>query len=394
MRVSDRLTNITGGGSGGWDLFNRARAMKQSGIAVTELTIGEHDTPTDPSILNAMHTAALAGHTGYSTIGGLAELRQRIAHRIETRTGAPTTPANVLIVPGGQAGLFAAMMATCEPGDTALYIDPYYATYPGTIRAAGAVPKAVKARSRHGFQPSAADIDAAADGAAALLINSPNNPTGAVYSPRTLTEIADLCARRNMWLISDEVYDTQVWSGAHHSPRALPDMAGRTLVVGSMSKSHAMTGSRIGWLVGPEAAIAQIANLTTHTTYGVSGFTQMAACHALDRGPEFEAEIAAPFLRRRDAVLARIERQNVVRAIPAEGAMYIMLDVRATGLTGEEFGNLLLDTHHVAVMPGESFGTAAAGHVRVALTVDDARLDCAIAQLLELATAEAAKQGS
>ncbi len=394
MQVSRRLTNITGGGSGGWDLFNRAREMKLSGIPVTELTIGEHDTPTDPSILDAMHRAALDGHTGYTTIGGLAELRQRIAQRVQQRTGVPTAPANVLIVPGGQAGLFGALMATCEPGDTALFIDPYYATYPGTIRAAGAVPKPVKARSRAGFQPDAADIDAAAEGAAALLINSPNNPTGAVYSQQTLTDIAEVCMRRDMWLISDEVYDTQVWTGAHLSPRALPGMAARTLVVGSMSKSHAMTGSRIGWMIGPEDAIAQAVNLTTHTTYGVSGFTQMAACHALDRGVPFETQIAAPFLRRRDAVLAQIAQQNVVRAIPAQGAMYIMLDLRATGLSGEAFGNLLLDTHHVAVMPGESFGNAAAGHVRVALTVDDARLKVAIAQLLDLAASEAAKRAS
>ena len=390
MQVSQRLTNITGGGSGGWDLFNRAREMKQSGIAVTELTIGEHDTPTDRSILEAMHRAALDGHTGYTAIGGMVELRQRIAQRVESRTGVPTTPANVLIVPGGQAGLFAALMATCEPGDTALFIDPYYATYPGTIRAAGAVPKPVKARSRAGFQPDAADIDAAGD-AAALLINSPNNPTGAVYSRQTLVDIAEVCTRRGMWLISDEVYDTQVWTGDHLSPRALPQMVDRTLVVGSMSKSHAMTGSRIGWIVGPQDAIAQIANLTTHTTYGVSGFTQMAACHALDRGEAFEEQIAAPFLRRRDSVLAQIAQQNVVRAIPAQGAMYVMLDLRATGLSGEAFGNLLLDTHHVAVMPGESFGTAAAGHVRVALTVDDARLEVAIAQLLSLAATEATK---
>ncbi len=390
MQVSRRLTNITGGGSGGWDLFNRAREMKQSGIAVTELTIGEHDTPTDPSILDAMHRAALDGHTGYTAIGGMAELRRRIAQRVESRTGVPTTPANVLIVPGGQAGLFATLMATCEPGDTALFIDPYYATYPGTIRAAGAVPKPVKARSRAGFQPDAADIDAAGD-AAALLINSPNNPTGAVYSDQTLADIAEVCTRRDIWLISDEVYDTQVWTGDHLSPRALPGMVDRTLVVGSMSKSHAMTGSRIGWIVGPQDAIAQIANLTTHTTYGVSGFTQLAACHALDRGEAFEEQIAAPFLRRRDAVLAQIAQQNVVRAIPAQGAMYVMLDLRATGLSGEAFGNLLLDTHHVAVMPGESFGTAAAGHVRVALTVDDARLEVAIAQLLSLAATEATK---
>ena len=146
-----------------------------------------------------------------------------------------------------------------------------------------------------------------------------------------------------------------------------------------------MTGSRIGWVVGPEEAIEHMGNLATHTTYGVAGFVQEAACFALDRGSDFEAMIAAPFRRRRDLVLRLLEAQNTVRPIPADGAMYVMLDIRATGLSGEDFANQLLDTHHVAVMPGESFGQAAAGHVRVALTVDDERLAQAVGKLVTLA---------
>ena len=158
---------------------------------------------------------------------------------------------NILITPGGQAALFATHNAVCDQGDTALYIDPYYATYPGTIRGIGAVPKSIQAHAENDFQPKAADIAAVAKGAKSLLINSPNNPTGVIYSPETLGEIAQVCIDNDLWLISDEVYDTQIWEGTHLSPRALPNMAERTLVVGSMSKSHAMTGSRIGWVCGP-----------------------------------------------------------------------------------------------------------------------------------------------
>ncbi len=181
------------------------------------------------------------------------------------------------------------------------------------------------------------------------------------------------------------MYDTQLWKGTHITPRALPGMGECTLVIGSLSKSHAMTGSRIGWVVGPEDAIQRMGDLMTNTTYGVPGFVQEAACFALTQDAAFEARIAEPFRRRRDLVLAQVARQNVVRAIPADGAMYIMLDIRATGLSGEAFATKLLDTHHVAVMPGESFGEAAAGHVRVALTVADDRLEAAVAQLLDLA---------
>ena len=155
-----------------------------------------------------------------------------------------------------------------------------------------------------------------------------------------------------MWLISDEVYDTQVWEGAHLSPRALDGMAEHTLVVGSMSKSHAMTGSRCGWIVGPVDAIEHLTNLATHTTYGVPGYIQDAALFALNQGTGFETEIAAPFQRRRLLAQDILARQNAVSLVPAQGAMYLMLDVRSTGMSGEDFAYALLEKHHIAVMPG------------------------------------------
>ena len=146
------------------------------------LTVGDHDIGTSPEILDEMYRAAKAGKTGYAAIPGTYELRETVAKRVEASSGVATSIDNVLIVPGGQAGLFAAHFAVINPGDRALHIDPYYATYPGTLRAAGAVPVAVPARAENGFQPLASDIAAQAPGAKSLLINSPNNPTGAVYS--------------------------------------------------------------------------------------------------------------------------------------------------------------------------------------------------------------------
>ncbi|MEP3054114.1 pyridoxal phosphate-dependent aminotransferase [Ascidiaceihabitans sp.] len=389
MELSQRISTILGTGSDGWDVFYRARQMIKDGTPVTELTIGEHDIRTAAPILRDMHASALGGHTGYAMVPGTTALRETIAARVQERTGVPTTAANVMVTPGGQSALFTAHTCLCDPGDVALYLDPFYATYPGTIRGASAIPRAIQTRAEDAFQPRAADIAAQAKGAKTLLINSPNNPTGTVYSRSTLDGIARVCLDHDLWLISDEVYDTQIWEGTHISPRALPGMAERTLVVGSMSKSHAMTGSRCGWIVAPEHVIEATINLSTHTTYGVPGFIQDAAVFAMDQGPAFEEEIAAPFRRRRALAKQVLAEQNTVGLVPAQGAMYLMLDVRATGLSGEGFANALLDAHHIAVMPGESFGAAAAGHVRVAMTIEDTQFSdalrtlCAFAQSLD-----------
>lgn len=383
MKLSNRIEMLTGGGSDGWDLYRKARRMVAQGVEVVELTIGEHDRRTEPEILEAMHASAMGGHTGYAALPGTDSLREAVAKRVAERTGVPTTRDNIVIVPGGQAGLFAAHVAVCDPGDTALFIDPFYATYPGTIRGAGAIAQPIRAEAEAAFQPRAQDIEQAAPGARSLLINSPNNPTGVVYTRETLDGIAGVCKTHDLWMISDEVYDTQVWSGTHLSPRQLPDMADRTLVIGSLSKSHAMTGSRLGWIVGPEDAIAHLINLTTHTTYGVPGFVQDAGEFALHQGPALEEKIAAPFRRRHAEAKRRLARHGI-SVVPSTASMYLMVDIRPTTLSGEAFAHRLLDTYHIAVMPGESFGAAAAGHLRVALTVADDRLFAALEKIADL----------
>jgi arginine:pyruvate transaminase len=389
MKVSNRLRTINGDGDDGWGLFNRSRQMINDGIQVVELTIGEHDIRTDPSILAAMDAAATGGHTGYAMINGTDSLRDTVANRITARTGVPTTRDNILITPGGQSALYATHHAALDDGDTALFIDPHYATYPGTVRGVGGVPVAIAASPDDDFQPQIPALAAAAAGprVKSLLINTPNNPTGVVYSLATLEGIAQVCIDHDLWLISDEVYDTQVWDGAHLSPRALPGMAERTLVVGSMSKSHAMTGSRVGWVCGPTDIIAHMTDLATNTTYGVPGYIQDAADFALNAGDALEETVAAPFRRRRALTIDALAGQNVVRLVPAQGAMYVMLDIRATGLSSADFANALLDEAHIAVMPGESFGSAAAGHVRVAMTIDDATYVDAINRLVAFAKA-------
>ncbi len=383
---SHRIRTLNDGGSDGWEIVYRARALRAAGEVVLDLTIGDHDRITPKLILDAMDASARGGHTGYADVPGIPALREAVAARATAQTGVPTGPENVLITAGGQAALFASFTACLDPGDTGLYIDPHYATYPGTIRAVAGVPFAIQSRAEAGFQPEREDLETAPP-ARALLINSPNNPTGVVYTRETMETIASFAVERNLWLISDEVYDTQVWSGAHLSPRALPDMQDRVLVVGSMSKSHVMTGSRLGWIIAEEAMIDHLADLLVTTTYGVPGYIQDAAVVALTEGERIEIEVAETYRRRKDLALGVLARSNRLSVVPPEGAMYVMVDIRATGLSGDAFADRLLDTHRIAVMPGESFGAASAGHIRIALTTSDDRLEEALGTLVTFAEA-------
>ena len=369
--LSDRVISITGLGDDGWEIFNLAREMKLNGVEIIELTIGEHDNSTHSLILEAMNRSAQNGNTGYASVPGTKALRKEVANRVQKRTGVYTTANNVIITPGGQAGLFATHVALANQGDTGLIIDPFYATYPTTLRSAGLNLRTVKTIPEENFIPSYEKLDEKAKGSKTLLINSPNNPTGAVYDNNTLLAISKIAIENDLWIISDEVYETQVWEGKHISIRSFANMEDRTAVIGSMSKSHAMTGSRLGWIVAPERAVEKLSDLACNTNYGVAGFIQDAGLYALTQMPEIEAIVAEPFKRRRKIAQKVIGEFPSIKVCPSLGGMYLMLDVRKSGLNGIEFAKELLTAKNIAVMPGESFGNSSAGHIRVAMTVAD-----------------------
>lgn len=371
---SKRLSGIIPSGKDGWEVHFAAMTRKQAGEDIMMLSVGDHDFDTPSATVEACVAAVRAGYHHYTQLPGLPRLRAAMADISTACTGVETTASEVIATPGGQLALYAAVQGVLDAGDHAIMVAPYYATYPGTFRAAGADFSIVEARAENGFEPRASDIAAAIrSNTRALLINTPNNPTGAVYSRRTLEAIAALCREHDLWLLSDEVYWTLPGAREHLSPRALPGMAERTLVINSMSKSHGMTGWRIGWLTGPEDIIRLLISLNLVTTYGLTDFVSRAAIEALE-GAFGVAEIAERYGARRRAFVEAMRGVNGVVVRGSEGGMYVMLDISAIDPDCERFAWSLLEAEKIAVMPGLSFGEAAAGHIRISLCQPEAAL--------------------
>ncbi|MBX3569140.1 MAG: pyridoxal phosphate-dependent aminotransferase [Rhizobiaceae bacterium] len=385
-RPSSRIAGIVPGGKDGWEVHFEAWQRRLAGQPIIMLSVGDHDFDTPGETVEACVEALRAGHHHYTQLPGLPALRAAMAKVSSRSTGVPTTADEIIAAPGGQAALYAAVQATLDAGDHAIVVAPYYATYPGTFRAAGAEFTVVETRAETGFQPDGPSILAALrPNTRAILINTPNNPTGAIYSRRSIEVIAEICREHDLWLLSDEVYWT-LGGGGHLSPRALPGMAERTLVINSMSKSHGMTGWRIGWLTGPAEMITLLISLNLVTTYGLTDFVSRAAIEALENDYGVE-QIAALYTARRDSFLAALSGMNDLIVRGSQGGMYVMLDVRAVEPDDERFAWTLLDAESVAVMPGSSFGEAAAGHIRIALTQPESVLADAAQRLRRFASA-------
>ena len=372
---SSRISGISPSGKDGWEVHFAALTRRQNGEDILMLSVGDHDFDTPSETVEACVTAVRSGHHHYTQLPGLPRLREAMAKIASEATGVPTTADEVLATPGGQSALYAAVQGTLDPGDHAIVVAPYYATYPGTFRAAGANFTVVEARAEDGFQPDARAIaEAVRPDTRAILINTPNNPTGAVYTPEALEGIAEICRKHDLWFFSDEVYWTLTGASRRHlSPRALPGMKERTLVINSLSKSHGMTGWRIGWLTGPADLIRLAIGLNLVSTYGLNDFVSRAAIEALENGYGVK-EIADRYAARREIFLAEMRGFNAVTVRGSEGGMYVMLDIRAVEPDCERFAWELLEAEKVAVMPGSSFGEAAEGHIRISLCQPDALL--------------------
>ncbi|MGS1093528.1 pyridoxal phosphate-dependent aminotransferase [Aquamicrobium terrae] len=378
---SSRITSISPSGKDGWEVHVAAMTRRNAGEDIVVLSVGDHDFHTPAETVEACVRAVREGRHHYTNLAGIPRLRAAMA-RLSTRSSGIETPAGqVIATPGGQAALYAAVQATLDAGSHAVVVAPYYATYPGTFRAAGAEFTVVETRAADGFQPDAGAIEAAVrPNTRAILINTPNNPTGAVYTRAALEGIADLCRRHDLWLLSDEVYWT-LGACVHLSPRALPSMAERTIVINSMSKSHGMTGWRIGWLTAPEQLVGLLTGFNLVSTYGLPDFISHAAAEAMENDYGV-AEIAARYAGRRTVFLDAIRGANQIQVRGSEGGMYVMLDISAIEPDDEAFAWAFLESEKVSVMPGSSFGELAAGHIRISLCKPEPVLQEAASRLL------------
>jgi arginine:pyruvate transaminase len=367
-------------------LHHETRRRATAGQAIIELTIGEPDTPPPQAVINAAIDGLRRRRTKYSSGRGEAGLVEAMARKYQRRTGRPITAANIAYLPGTQTALYTVMMTLAEAGDEVLVGDPLYATYEGVIRASGATPVFVPLAPARGFHMRAEDLEARiTPRSRVLLINTPHNPTGATLSHEEIGAICAVCARHDLSIVSDEVYETMAYDGNFSSPFDHPLGAERTAVVSSISKSHMLPGLRAGWCAGPTELIDRLLPLSEMMLFGAQPFIQDAAALAVD-GEFEECRAMVETFRQRAAVLPDVlgNAPGLACAMP-EGGMFAMVDVTGTGLSGEAFAWRLLDEEKVAVMPGSSFGEQASGHVRVSLSADEKVLREAGSRMVRLA---------
>lgn len=375
-RYARRLAGVGGRGSGAWAVHARAVERRRRGEDVLMASVGDPDFATPEAVVAAAKDALDRGETRYAAIAGLPDLRAAIAADHRRTTGQDVASERVVVLAGAQCALFVACQCLLDPGDAVLAFEPAYVTYPATVAAAGAELLTVPPRPGGGFRP---DLDAAArmvgPSTRAVLLNSPNNPAGTVFTAEETAAVLDLCRRRDLWLIADEVYAGLVFDGRHTAPAGLPGGDERVVTISGLSKSHAMTGWRLGWLVGPKDLADHAERLGLCMLYGTPPFVQRAAIAALTLDLPEVAAMRESYRARRDRALRLIgESPDLACEAPA-GGMFLMIDVRAAGRSAGEFAASLLDEEAVAVLPADPFGPSAEGHVRFGLTLAGDRLD-------------------
>jgi arginine:pyruvate transaminase len=370
MRFSDLTQRVAGDGAAAWEIHYRALALQEQGRDILLLSVGDPDFDTPVPIVQAAIDSLLAGHTHYAEVRGKRALRESIAKRHRQRSGQPVDAEQVVVLAGAQCALFSVAQCVLNPGDEVIVAEPMYVTYEAVFGACGAVVIPVPVRSENGFRVLPEDVAARiTPRTRALALNSPHNPSGASLPRTTWQALAELCIAHDLWLISDEVYSELLFEGEHVSPASLPGMAERTATLNSLSKSHAMTGWRVGWVVAPPSLAGHLENLALCMLYGSPDFIQDAAVVALETQlPELEAMRQA-YRQRRDLVCECLADCPGVRALKPDGGMFVMVDIRDTGLSAQAFADRLLDRHGVSVLAGEAFGPSAAGHIRLGLVV-------------------------
>ena len=370
LRYASFVERISGEGSRAWDIHDRAREMEQEGRDIIFLSIGDPDFDTPPPIVDALVDSLRRGRTHYTSMSGITPLREAIAARYQKLTGHETRSDSVIVTAGAQCGLFSAMLCLAGPGDEVLVPEPMYVTYEAVVGVTAARLVQVPLRGERGFHLDPDDLAAAiTPRSRVLLLNFPHNPTGATLTADELEAVADIVKRHDLWLVSDEVYATLIYDDQpHRSIITVPGMAERTVVVDSLSKSHAMTGWRLGWTISPGDMPDHLRNLALCMLYGCPPFIQDAAVTALTSEFDEIDIMRNAFRERRDLLVDRINAMPRVGCLKPEGSIFLMIDVRDSGLGSMDFAWRLLESEGVSTLPCDGFGPSGEGYLRVSMS--------------------------
>lgn len=356
---------------------------------VASLTVGEPDFDTPDHVIEAAVESMRAGDTRYTPNAGIPELRDVLARMYTEQWGREIGRADVMVTVGGQEGMFLALRTAVDPGDDVLVTDPSYANYQGQIHLMGARAVDVPLTEDNGFIVTADQVEAAlTPRTRALILNSPANPLGAVVPEVELVKIAALARAHDFLVVSDEVYERIVYDDVRHVSiaQAVPDFQ-HFLMVGSLSKSYAMTGWRVGYIIGPRHLLATTIHMKEGVTSCSPAFVQKAAVAALTGPQDVLHEMVASYRSRRDVIVEGLSAIPGVSCTGANGAFYVFADISASGLSSDEFVERLLVDHRVAVIPGTAFGAQGEGFIRLSYAADVATIRKGIEGIAALMTA-------
>lgn len=365
-RIASRISQLTG--EGALAVFSRAKELEKQGRSIIHLELGEPDFHAAAPVVDAVRAAVAAGRDRYVATRGIPPLRQAVADYLLRTRRVEASAEQVLIAPGCKMALSLAMMALIEPGDEVLYPDPSFPIYPSFTRGlqATAVPYAL--REENQFQPDVAEIAAKITPKTRVLIfNSPNNPTGTVFTEDVLRQIAGLAAKHDLWVIADEIYARILFNGEYKSIWTLPGMAERTVIIDGFSKSFAMTGWRLGYAVAHKRVIDALDMLVLNTFTCTAEFSQVAAIEALADSTNAVPGMVAEYRKRRDIFVEKLNRIPGFRCISPDGAFYAWVNIEETGMPAEEVQRLLLEEAGVAAIAGAAFGAQGKNYVRFSL---------------------------
>jgi aspartate aminotransferase len=355
-------------GEGALAVYSRAKELEKQGRSIIHLELGEPDFHPAAPVVDAIRAAVAEGRDRYVAPSGVPALCEAVAAYLKRTRRLDLAAAHVLIAPGCKMALALAMMALIEPGDEVLYPDPGFPIYPSFTRGLGATAAPFFLEEKNHFQPDIAEISAKITTRTKVLIfNSPNNPTGTVFSENTLAQIAALAIKHDLWVIADEIYARILFTGEYKSIYALPGMAQRTVIIDGFSKTFAMTGWRLGYAVAPKELIEAMDLLVLNTFTCTAEFTQVAAIEALRDTSNAVDAMVAEYRKRRDLFVTKLNAIPGFRCQMPEGAFYAWVNIEDTGLPAEEVARVLLEEAGVAGIAGAAFGPGGQNYLRFSL---------------------------